>query len=158
MQKKPIMFLSGLVTGILVTVLVIFLLAPKMLFTVNESKYNFAQTLEQIEQSIQENNWSMPHQYNLQGTLAKHGFEVKPVTVFSICKPDIAVRILSSDTDRQLSAMMPCRVAVFEKSDGKTYIARMNAALLSKLLGSNAKTAMGDAEEGSEQILQSLFN
>jgi uncharacterized protein (DUF302 family) len=90
--------------------------------------------------------------------MAKHGFTVKPVKVFSICKPDIAIRILGSDTDRHIAAMMPCRVAIFEKSNGKTYVARMNAGLLSKLLGSNVKAVMGEAGQDSEKIIEPLFN
>jgi uncharacterized protein (DUF302 family) len=54
--------------------------------------------------------------------------------------------------------MMPCRVAIFEKSNGKTYVARMNAGLLSKLLGSNVKAVMGEAGQDSEKIIEPLFN
>jgi uncharacterized protein (DUF302 family) len=99
----------------------------------------------------------MPHQYDLKQTMAKHGLDVKPVKVFSICKPDIAVRVLGKDDDRHISSMMPCRVAIYEKADGKTYIARMNAGLFSILLGGNAKAIMGDAGSGSEKILETVI-
>jgi uncharacterized protein (DUF302 family) len=152
------MFLTGLITGIVLTILLIVLAAPKMMFHVTESNYDFEQTAAMIEQSTKDNQWSMPHQYDLQMTMAKHGFTVKPVKVFSICKPDIAIRILGNDTDRHIAAMMPCRVAIFEKSNGKTYVARMNAGLLSKLLGSNVKAVMGEAGQDSEKIIEPLFN
>ena len=152
------MFLTGLIAGIMVTILFIILAAPKMMFQVTESNYDFEQTAAMIEQSTKDNQWSMPHQYDLQMTMAKHGFTVKPVKVFSICKPDIAIRILGSDTDRHIAAMMPCRVAIFEKSNGKTYVARMNAGLLSKLLGSKVKAVMGEAGQDSEKIIEPLFN
>lgn len=150
-------FLAGLIAGIFTLGLAVLLLAPRMLFTVNESKYDFATTTEMITESVKTNKWSMPHQYDLQMTMEKHGFSVKPVTVFSICKPDIAVRILNNDNDRQVSAMMPCRVAIYEKADGKTYVSRMNAGLMSKLLGKNAKAIMGEAGQGSEDILKSIL-
>ena len=152
------MFLTGLISGIILIVLIVLYLAPKMLFTVSESKYNFDKTAEMIIESTKQNEWSMPHHYDLQATMDKHGFKVKPVKVFSICKPDLAVRILSEDTDRHISAMMPCRVAIYEKSNGKTYVARMNAGLLSKFLGGNVKAVMGDAGNDSEKILEPLFN
>lgn len=152
------MFLTGLISGIILIVLIALYLAPKMLFTVSESKYNFDKTAEMIIESTKQNEWSMPHHYDLQATMDKHGFKVKPVKVFSICKPDLAVRILSEDTDRHISAMMPCRVAIYEKSNGKTYVARMNAGLLSKFLGGNVKAVMGDAGNDSEKILEPLFN
>lgn len=151
------MFLAGFLSGILLTVLILLIIAPKLMFSVSESKYDFDETVAIIEQSTNTNNWSMPHQYDLQGTMSKHGFEINPVKVFSICKPDIAIHILESDNGRHISAMMPCRIAVFEKKDGKTYVARMNAGMLSRLLGSNVKAVMGEAGQDSEQILSPLF-
>lgn len=158
MKKKSTMFLTGLLAGIVLTLLLIVLVAPKMMFNVTQSNYNFEETASMMEQSIKDNKWSMPYQYDLQATMAKHGFTVKPVKVYSICKPDIAVRILENDGNRHVAAMMPCRVAIYEKSDGRTYVARMNAGLLSKLLGSNVKAVMGEAGQDSEKIVEPLFN
>jgi len=151
------MFLAGVIAGILISLALVFLAAPKLMFSVSESKYDFATTKAMIEEATPANKWSMPHQYDLQATLGKHGFDVKPVQVFSICKPDIAVKILGDDSKRHISAMMPCRVAVYEKADGKTYIARMNAGLLAKLLGSEVNAIMGEAETGSEKILEEII-
>lgn len=155
--KKSIVFLAGLLSGIILFALVLTLVVSKSMFSVNESKYDFATTAEIISESVKTNNWSMPHQYDLQKTMEKHGFDVKPVIVFSICKPDIAVRILDNDNDRHVAAMMPCRIAIYEKSDGKTYVSRMNAGLFSKLLGGKATAIMGDAGNGSEDILMSVI-
>ena len=149
--------MAGIITGILISLGLVLLMAPKLMFSVSESKHDFATTKALIEQATPENNWSMPHQYDLQATMKKHGFDVNPVTVFSICKPDIAVKILGADDNRHISAMMPCRVAIYEKADGKTYIARMNASLLAKLLGSEINTVMGDAGTGSEKILEQVI-
>ncbi|RKD91423.1 uncharacterized protein (DUF302 family) [Mangrovibacterium diazotrophicum] len=151
------MFLAGIITGILISLGLVFLLAPKLMFSVSESKYDFATTKALIEKATPENKWSMPHQYDLQATMKKHGFDVKAVTVYSICKPDIAVKILGADDNRHISAMMPCRIAIYEKADGKTYIARMNAGLLAKLLGNEVNAVMGDAETGSEKILEQVI-
>lgn len=150
-------FFAGLLSGIIISGFLLFFVFPKLMFTVSESKYNFDQTTEILTESVKENNWNLSHQYDLQQTMAKHGYEVKPVKVFSICKPDIAIRVLGSDNDRHISSMMPCRVAIYEKADGKTYIARMNAGLFSFLLGGNAKAVMGDAGTGSEHILKSVI-
>lgn len=157
MKKGTAMFITGIITGIIISFAAVVLLAPKMMFTVSESQYDFAKTKELIEKQTAENKWSMPHQYDLQATMSKNGFSVRPVTVFSICKPDIAVRILDNDTNRHISAMMPCRIAIYEKADGKTYIARMNAGLMSKLLGSEVKAVMGEAGEDSEKILAPII-
>ncbi len=151
------MFIAGIITGILISLALVFIMAPKLLFTVSESKYDFETTKAMVESGTAAQQWSMPHQYNLQATMAKHGFTVNPVQVFSICKPDIAVRILSEDSKQHISAMMPCRIAVYQKSDGKVYVSRMNANLLSKLLGSDVSAVMGDAGTGSEKILEPIL-
>lgn len=150
------MFFIGLFSGFIIIGLFLTFVFPKMLFSVNESKYDFNQTAEILTQAVQENNWKMPHQYDLQQIMANNGFEVKPVKVFSICKPDIAMRILGNDNDKHISALMPCRVAIYEKADGKTYISRMNAGLFAKLLGGKAGAVMGDAGEGSETIMKAV--
>lgn len=150
------MFFIGLFSGFVIIGLFLTFVFPKMLFSVNESKYSFEQTTEIFTDSVKKRNWNLPHQYDLQETMAKNGFVVRPVKIFSICKPDIAVRILGNDNDRHISAMMPCRIAIYEKADGKTYISRMNAGLFAKLLGGKASAVMGDAGDGSENILKAV--
>ena len=85
------------------------------MFVLNESKLGFDETVQAIEQSTVNNNWSMPHQYNLQATIKKHGFDVRLVKVFSLCKPEHAYEIPGSENERLVSALMPCRVAEYEK-------------------------------------------
>jgi uncharacterized protein (DUF302 family) len=151
------MFLAGLFSGFILIGLFAIIALPKLLFSVNESKYDFDQTVEILTESTKSNNWKMPHEYDLQQIMANNGFEVKPVRVFSICKPDIAVRILNNDSDRHVSALMPCRVSIYKKADGKTYISRMNFGLFAKLLGGKASVVMEDAGAGSEIILKAIM-
>lgn len=150
------MFLTGLITGIIVTVVVIVIMMPKQMFVVNESKLGFEETVAAIELSAKEHKWSMPHQYDLQATMKKHGFNVKPVKVFSLCKPEHAYKILNSDDERLVSALMPCRVAVYEKG-GKTYVSMLNSGLFSKFMGKKVKMVMGTASEENAQILSSII-
>ena len=151
------MFLAGIISGILISAALVILLAPKLMFIESESKFDFATTKQLIEQGTPENKWSMPHQYDLQATLDKHGFKVNPVNVFSVCKPDIAVKILGKDSLRHFSALMPCRISVYEKADGKTYISRMNAGFMARLLGKEVNAVMGEAGEGAEKILEPIL-
>ncbi|MBV5313947.1 MAG: DUF302 domain-containing protein [Prolixibacteraceae bacterium] len=150
------MFLAGLFSGFVLIGLFLVFVFPRLMFSVNESKYDFNETVEKLTESTKSNNWKMPHEYDLQQIMTNNGFTVRPVKVFSICKPDIAVRILGNDKHRQISALMPCRVAVYEKADGKTYVSRMNAELFARLLGGEATAIMSDAGEGSENILKAL--
>ena len=155
-MKGLTMFLTGLIAGILLTVIVLIVVMPKQMFVVNESKLGFDETVAAIEKSAKDHNWSMPHLYDLQATMKKHNFDVKPVKVFSLCKPDHAYQILSSDQERVVSALMPCRVAVYERN-GKTYVSMLNSGLFSRFMGNKVKTVMGAASDENKQILSPVI-
>ncbi len=150
------MFIIGLVLGIVVTVVAIMIILPKQMFVVKESKLDFAGTVMAIEESAAENKWGISHKYDLQATLKGKGFDVKPVNVMSLCKPDHAYQILSSNQERLASALMPCRIAVYE-NDGKTYVSMLNSALFSKFMSSKIKSVMGEAAAENTIILKPVL-
>lgn len=151
------MFVLGLLVGVGITILALMLILPKKMFLVNQSQLGFEETAEKIVQSTAENRWNMPTQYDLQATLMKHGFEVRPVKVFSVCKPELANKILTGSEERIVSALMPCRMAIFEGKDGKTYVSRLNAGLFARFLGKNIKNAMVAASAETELILEPVI-
>ena len=151
-MKGFIMFFVGIIVGGLMVTVVVVVILPKQMFVVKESKLNFDETVDAIVQSAKEQKWNMPHQYDLQATMKKHGFSVKPVKVFSLCKPEHAYKILSSENERAVSALMPCRVAVYEKG-GKTYVSMLNSGLFSKFMGKKVSEVMSAASAENQQIL-----
>jgi uncharacterized protein (DUF302 family) len=151
------MIFIGFIIGTIATSLIILLFASKKMFIVDESKLDFEETVIKISENIPMNKWSMPHRYDLQETMKKNGYDVLPVTVFSMCQPGHANKILSSKNNRFVSALMPCRVSVFKKENGKTYISRLNAGLFSKLMGSKVKATMSQVFMESEMILEPII-
>ncbi len=131
----------------------VFVCMPKVMFIESESRFGFEETNLLIEKEAAEMKWGVPHQYDLQATLKSKGYDVQPVRVFSLCKPSVANQILSSGNARIASALMPCRVSVYVKPDGKTYVSRLNAGLFSKFLGKIIRGAMKEAAAENEQIL-----
>ncbi len=156
MRNSSVMFLIGLIVGVGLTILAIVVIVPKQMFIVKESLLGFDQTIVAIEKSAADNQWGVPFKYNLQATLKSKGFDVQPVNVISLCKPAFANEILSDNNERLVSALMPCRVAVYEK-DGKTYISMLNAALFAKFLNKKSKQVMSQASEENEKILAPLI-
>ena len=65
-----------------------------------------------------------------------------PAASLKICQPDYAEQVLNDDDARFLSVMMPCSIAVYQKSDGKTYVSTINASLMGKLFGGTAAEVM----------------
>lgn len=155
MKKGTIMFIIGLAIGIGLTLLVGFMVLSNKMFVVMESKYGFSETIQQLEQSAAEYKWGIPHRYDLRATLEGKGFMVDSVNVFSLCKPEFANEILGSDDKQLVSAIMPCRLAVYE-NDGITYISMLNADLLSGFLGSKVKSVMETATEENMKILEPI--
>ncbi len=52
---------------------------------------------------------------------------------------------------------MPCRISVYEKSNGKTYISRMNSGILAKSFGGTVEEVMTEASKEVEEILSLLI-
>jgi uncharacterized protein (DUF302 family) len=65
--------------------------------------------------------------------------------LLKMCEPAIAADLLKSDENKYLSVMMPCTFAVYEKSDGNTYIAMMNLGVVGKAIGGDVVVAMQKA-------------
>jgi uncharacterized protein (DUF302 family) len=91
--------------------------------------------------------------HDLQEKMRKNGKEVNPVKVIELCKPDYAYRLLSEDTLRIYSNMMPCRISVYEKEDGKTYVSRLNSAMLSSMIGGVVEDVMSQAYRDAESFI-----
>lgn len=156
MKNRISTFLAGLMAGVVISVLAIVVILPKQMFVVHESKLHFNETIEAIAESAKENKWSIPYTYDLQATMKKNGFEVAPIKVLSLCKPEHANQILSGGDERLAAAMMPCRIAVYEK-EGKTFISMLNSGLFSKLMGEKIKTVMTAAANENSLILAPII-
>lgn len=126
------------------------------MFLENESKYNFTETVEKLDEEIEKNGWKVTIIHDLQKTLKKYDTEVLPIKVFALCHPKHASKILIKDDERITSSLMPCRISVYEKSNGKTYISRMNSGIMSKSIGGIAEEVMSDASNEVEEILSPL--
>ena len=126
------------------------------MFFENRSKYGFEETINQLTELVPENEWKIIQILDLQETMRKNGKDVLPVKVVEMCKPDYAYQLLSEDSQRIYSNMMPCRVSVYEKSDGKIYISRMNSAMFAEQIGGVMKDVMSKAFDDVEKMIKKI--
>jgi uncharacterized protein (DUF302 family) len=127
----------------------------KMLVEV-ESPLGFAETLERIEINARELGWKVPQKWkvNFQRNMLKiTDTDIGPNQVLKMCEPFAAAKLLVKDEYKQLAAMMPCTIAVYEKSNGKTYVAMMNLEVMGAMYGGDVKTM---ADELAPQMAQML--
>lgn len=157
-MKKSIIFgVGGFILGAIISMMVAYNMAPGMMMVESESKYGFDETVTALEQSVKDHNWKMPTVHNLQKTMKKFGKDVRAVKVFELCHPDHAEKILKANDERIVSSLMPCRVAVYEKADGKVYLSRMNSALMAGMMGGLVDEVMSVAYKENEEIVEDII-
>ena len=152
-------FLSGLIgltLGSIATLIILYLAAPSILFIENESRLGYTETIAAIHESSKAEGWIIPKQYKLDVSLSKAGYEILPVSVIELCKPDHAYKILSEDKYRLVSSMMPCRIAVYQKADGSTVVSRMNTGLMSRVFDKTVRDVMANATQETNKILSAV--
>jgi len=92
------------------------------------SPWDFEKTVELLASEAEKRDWKIPAIHNLQESLAKSGKVVNPVKVLEVCKPAYSGKMLEKNHERIVSVMMPCRISIYLKEDGKTYVASLNGA------------------------------
>jgi uncharacterized protein (DUF302 family) len=122
----------------------------------NPSKYNFDKTVELLMTEAERREWKIPAVHDLQLSLAKSGKAVKPVKVIEICKPEYSGQMLELNDERIISVMMPCRISVYEKEDGKAYVALINAASLVAGLPVKIAKVMKAASDETFEIVKTV--
>jgi uncharacterized protein (DUF302 family) len=158
MKKYFLTAIIFLVIGFVTATLILICQGPSMMMLEDQSRFDFEKTVTGLEDLAKDHGWSVPTVHNLQKSMEKAGHEVNEVKVFALCNPNHAINILQGDAERVVSSMMPCRVAVYVKSDGKTYISRMNSKLMSKGMNKNVRSTMKSAFTEMEEILSKLVN
>ncbi len=146
---------SALVGGLLVGIIGFYSL-PGLMMLEDESKYDFETTIEVLDEELNKAGWSVLTIHDMQETLKSHGHDVMSVKIYELCSSKYSAEILVLDDERIVSPMMPCRVAIYEKSDGKTYIARMDSELLAKPFGGVINEVMQTAASEIEDVLVKL--
>lgn len=130
---------------------------PNQLFLESQSRWGFAETVSRLQASLKKNGWKIPKVHDLQAAMKKSGHSVLPVKVLEACKPALAVKILGQPNERSASVMMPCRISVYTKRGGKTFVSRLNIAPMATMLDGRAKKTMGQAAAEMEKVIKSLI-
>lgn len=155
-KSKILLAIGGLIIGIALTSLVAYKSAPGMMLTEAESKYNFEESVTKFRQTVLDMGWKIPVVHDMQEVMHTNGFQVNKMQVFELCHPGHAYRILQLDDERIVSSMMPCRVSIYEKSDGRTYISWMNTAMLGNMMGGVVADVMGEASAASYSMIGAI--
>lgn len=123
----------------------------------NVSKKSFDETVNYITETAVSKGWMVPVVHDLQKSVSKAGYDVRPVKVIEICNPHFASKILENDASRIITPMMPLRISVYEHENGDVVIARFNPDMVSKMFGDVAGDTLLQACATSEEIVKDII-
>ena len=130
---------------------------PKNKYVIEQSsRYGFDKTVDLLVAEAERREWKVPAVHDLQQSLAKSGKTVKPVKVIEICKPAYSGQMLELNDERIMSVMMPCRISVYIKDDGKTYTALLNGAEMAAGQPGKISQIMKEASDETFEIVKSV--
>ena len=130
---------------------------PGLMMLEDESRYDFETTVEVFEQKVREAGWSILTVHDMQATLQSHGHDVIGVQIFELCSSRYSAEILKLDDERIVAPLMPCRIAIYEKSNGKTYITRMDSQLMAQPFGGVINDVMQKASAEIEAVVAQVI-
>ena len=123
----------------------------------HRSRFGFDKTVETIVADAEHREWKVPAVHDLQLSLAKSGKSVMPVKVIEICKPKYSGQMLELNDERIISVMMPCRISVYEKEDGLTYVSLINTGEMTAGLPDPIARVMKEASDETFEIAGKVF-
>ena len=143
MEYNTMIFMSGLIVGVLLTAVIVWLSMPKMMLVTHKSRYqSIEETCQQLKTAIEANGWSCPAIRDMNMTVSQKGVQMdRRVMIVELCKAEYAKDVLS--TNPEVSTLIPCAWGVYEGDDGNVYITGMNMGLMGKMFGGNIARVMG---------------
>lgn len=117
--------------------------APGNLVVENTSTMDFPTTLERLKGQLQADGWNIVAEIDLGARLAKRGVTIPGgLVILELTSGKNALPLLKEDATRYVSALMPCSVSIYGRSDGRVMISRMNTARLAGELEPRVATVM----------------
>ena len=100
------------------------------------SPLGYEETIAKLIENAKGLGWKVPKKWIR--TFQKNFKRIAKVDIgrnqlIEMCQPHAAAKLLIHDKYKKFLSMMPCTVAVYEKSDGKVYLSMMNIQMMGQL-------------------------
>ena len=147
--------LAGFVAGVMFTAVMAWQFAGSLMFNEVQSPFGLEETIARVQHNIEAtgNSWTLSGLRNPARAVQQAGGNVLPVMMVEACSTAYSKPILADDRTRILSILMPCKISVYKKQDGKVYIGTMNAGLMGKMFGPMVGEVMGKVAEDQKKFL-----
>lgn len=146
---------SGFVAGLVLVAALVYSFFGSLMFKETPSPFGLEETVARVQQNIQNvgNGWALVGLREPAKAVQADGGNVLPVILIEACSTKYSGPILKDDSVRFLSLLIPCKVAVYKKNDGKIYIGTMNAGLVGRLFGSSVGAIMAGVSADQAKFL-----
>jgi uncharacterized protein (DUF302 family) len=152
-------FIPGILVGILLTGIAVYLLMPKLMIRVQQSPADLETTVQMICDSAENQGWVISNIMKIDESVKKHGGgDVPKVRLINFCQPNYAGDILRDSKARHVSVFMPCTISVYEGDGGQVYVSSMNAGLLGRMMGGTIAKVMGGSVSQDQQKVLSVLD
>lgn len=147
--------IAGIILGAVLALVTAWQLTGGLMFEERESPFTVEETVARIQQNIEAagNGWALLGLRYPARPVEAEGGKVLPVMLIEACSTKYSGPILKDDSVRFLSLLMPCKIGVYKKSNGKVYIGIMNAGLIGKLFGPLVGETMAGVVRDQESFL-----
>ena len=145
---------GGFIIGILALAVILKMTALGMMVHEAKSPYDFDTTVDTIVTNAEKEGWKISKVYDFQKSAMDAGKgDIGKINVIQMCQIGYAEGLLKKDDTKYVAVMMPCSVAIYEKSDGATYIASMNMGRMGKIFGGDIDRTMSKVARDDKKIL-----
>jgi len=127
--------------------------SPHPMFVETVSPANLPTTVTTFLEEVQAAGWSHIDTVNMAGVLSARGFTLDPVLILEVCSGKYSAALLDSDETRFVASMIPCRVAIYQTSDDRVIISRMNAAAMAEMMPGEVAEVMAASGTEVEAII-----
>ncbi len=131
-----------------------FMEEPMQMLLEDESPLSFDDTVAKLKSAVEENGWSVVGEFDYKEILSSKGFDILDIKIIAVCSGKHSAEILVLDDERMVSPLMPCTIAVYEKSDGKTYVSRLNSGEVAVPVGGVISEVMQKVSVETEGMIQ----
>ncbi|HQT00287.1 MAG: hypothetical protein B7Y26_06295 [Hydrogenophilales bacterium 16-64-46] len=98
------------------------------------SRLGYQETIAALQEAAKKRGWEVGPVVNMQEAMQKAGQkDARPFTMLAMCKKDLAETLLKAQMANRALPFAPCRISVFEGTDGKVYIAKPNTELMAQM-------------------------
>jgi uncharacterized protein (DUF302 family) len=104
------------------------------MMTEMKSRLGFKETVAALQESARKRGWQIGQVIDMQEVMIKAGQKnAKPFTVLPMCKQDLVESLLKAQAEQKTMPYAPCRMSVFEGTDGKVYVAKPNTEFMTQM-------------------------